>query len=415
MSPAAEFAFFAALAAVCAKLVLQLYLLGRQAKSVARSRGAVPAGFEESVTPEEHRKSCDYTLAKLRVEALDNGAEAAVTVILLSWGLAALGDLIVPEAGALRGTAFVGCVLLLSSAAGLPFALHRQLKLERRFGFGRMTPGLFLADLAKGLAVTACIGLPLLGAILWCVGAAGAYWWLWAWALLSGANLLVAVIFPTWIAPLFNKFEPLGEGGLRSRAEAMLERCGFASDGLFVADGSRRSRHSNAYFAGLGRSKRVVLFDTLVDSLDEDEIAAVLAHELGHCKLRHIRKRLLWSLGASLAMFAALGGLFATGWFFEAFGLEPSAGAGIAIALLAAPAFGLPLAPAFSALSRKHEFEADAFAADLESAPALESALLKLYRDNAAPLAPDELYSKFHYSHPPASQRLARLRSLAAA
>lgn len=404
--------FLLAVAAVIARLGVRLALDRRQARALSAGRGTVPAGFERTVSPRAHRKSCDYALARLRAGSAEAVADAAVTVAWVSAGLAALDGALRPGDGTARAVLFVGAVLLAQTAAGLPFDAWRTLGIERRFGFGRVTPGLFVADRAKGLAVACAFGAPLLAAVLWVVANAGPLWWLLAWALWAAASLLAAVVFPVLVAPLFNRFAPLPDGEPRRRMEALLARCGFASRGLFVADGSRRSRHSNAYFTGIGRAKRVVLFDTLVSLLDTDELAAVLAHELGHFKLGHIRRRLAWGLGGALLLFALLGWLLAQEWLFAGLGLEPSAGAGVAAALLLAPAFLFPLAPALAALSRRHEFEADAFAARLEDARPLASALTKLYRDNAAVLAPDPVYSRFHDSHPPAAERLAHLARL---
>ena len=415
MSAAAQAAFLLSLLAVVVRFSAHAYLTWRQVAAVSTSRKAVPFGLAGSIALPEHQKSCSYTTAKCALSAAEQAVDAVALVILLAGGLTLLGGWIRPEEGILQSAVFVGAVLLVGTLVDLPFGVYRQLRLEKRYGFGRMTPALLVADRLKGLAVAMAFGIPLLFGILWAIKAAGQFWWLLAWTLLAAANLLSVVVFPTLVAPLFNKFTPLPDGELKERALALLHRCGFATAGLYVADGSRRSRHSNAYFTGFGRAKRIVLFDTLLNALDDDEIAAVLAHELGHYKLRHIVVRVAWLLAASLALFSLLGWLHGTAWLYEAFGLEPSGGAALALALLLVPAFGFPLAPLFTALSRRHEFEADAFAADLEGAKAIESALVKLYRDNAAPLATDALYSKFFDSHPPAGIRLARLKERAAA
>ncbi|MDH4115716.1 MAG: M48 family metallopeptidase, partial [Burkholderiaceae bacterium] len=308
----------------------------------------------------------------------------------------------------------VSVVLLLASLLDLPFAWYRQFRIEQKFGFNRMTLRLWIADLAKSLVLTATLGLPLLAAVLWLMDRAGDLWWIYAWLLWVGFNALVLVLYPTLIAPLFNKFEPLKDGGLADRIAALLARTGFSSRGVFVMDGSRRSAHGNAYFTGLGRAKRIVFFDTLVERLQPSEIEAVLAHELGHFRLRHIAKRLILSFVASLAFLALLGWLVNQAWFYTGLGVTPSlAGSnhGIALVLFALvlPVFTFLFAPLASLLSRRHEFEADAFAARHASAGDLINALVKLYQDNASTLTPDPLHSAFYDSHPPASTRIERL------
>jgi STE24 endopeptidase len=299
----------------------------------------------------------------------------------------------------------------------LPFAWWRQFRLEERFGFNRMTPGLFLADLIKSTLIGAVLGLPLLVAILAVMDAAGSTWWIWAWLIWITFNVVVLLVFPTFIAPLFNRFEPLPEGAVRDRVQALLVRTGFSARGLFVMDGSRRSAHGNAYFTGFGRARRIVFFDTLLNQLDADEIEAVLAHELGHFRLRHLQKRLLMlSLGSFLAL-AALGWLAQQPWFYLGLGIVPDQAVLNACALIlfmiVAPVFLFPMGPVASALSRRDEFAADAFAAQATRAEALASALTKLYRDNAAPLSSDPIYSAMHDSHPPALQRISQLLATA--
>jgi STE24 endopeptidase len=310
-------------------------------------------------------------------------------------------------------------VLLLVGLVDLPFAWYRQFRIEQKFGFNRMTLPLWLADLAKSLLLTALLGLPLLAAVLWLMDRAGPAWWLYAWLLWVGFNALVLVLYPTVIAPLFNRFEPLKDGGLAERIAALLARTGFSSKGVFVMDGSRRSAHGNAYFTGLGRAKRIVFFDTLIERLQPAEVEAVLAHELGHFKLRHIAKRLAFSFLASLAFLALLGWLITQTWFYTGLGVTPSvtgSNHGVALVLFALvlPVFTFVFAPIASLLSRKHEFEADAFAARHASARDLVSALVKLYQDNASTLTPDPLHSAFYDSHPPASIRIERLAQHAA-
>jgi STE24 endopeptidase len=310
-------------------------------------------------------------------------------------------------------------VALILGAADLPFEWYRQFHVEERFGFNRMTPKLFVVDLVKSVLVTAALGLPLLALVLWLMAAAGTYWWLYAWAVWVGFNALVLVLYPTVIAPLFNRFQPLADGDLAARIGALLARTGFSSRGVFVMDGSRRSAHGNAYFTGLGRAKRIVFFDTLLQRLQPAEIEAVLAHELGHFKRRHIAKRLAFSFVASLLFLATLGWLAERSWFYQGLGVTPALdGSHHAVALvlfmLVVPVFTFVLAPIASRVSRKHEFEADAFAVAHTSGSDLASALVKLYEDNAATLTPDPVHSAFYDSHPPAAARIARLQAATA-
>jgi STE24 endopeptidase len=319
--------------------------------------------------------------------------------------------------------ALFAILALVSAVASLPFSWYATFVVEERFGFNRMTTRLWLADLAKGVAVAVALGLPLLLVALSLMRAAGSAWWLWVWGTWMAFQVLVLVLYPTVIAPLFNRFEPLPAGGARERIEALLRRCGFSSAGLFVMDGSRRSGHGNAYFTGLGRAKRVVFFDTLLARLDGEELEAVLAHELGHFKLRHIAKRIAWSAAASLVFLALLAWLAAKPWFLAGLGIAPDlvpaalARPGVALALFALvlPVFTFALAPIAARYSRRHEFAADAFAARVCGGPPLVRALVKLYEDNAATLTPDPVHSAFYDSHPPASERVARLAAPAAA
>jgi STE24 endopeptidase len=326
---------------------------------------------------------------------------------------------VLPEAPFWRQVLLVASVVLITSLIDLPIAAWRQFVLEKRFGFNRMTPGLFMADLAKGTLLSAALGLPLLAAMLWLMTSAGILWWLWAWFVWMGFNLVVLLVYPTLIAPLFNEFRPLEPGPVRERVERLLDRCGFASKGLFVMDGSRRSSHGNAYFTGFGRTKRIVFFDTLLSRLDPDEVEAVLAHELGHFKLRHVAKRIATSFVVSLAGLWLLGWLSQQAWFYQGLGVtpepnEPAAGLALVLFFLVIPVFTFLLQPLASHLSRRHEFEADAFAAAHASAADLGRALVKLYEDNAATLTPDPVHSAFYDSHPPAAIRLGRLQALGA-
>jgi STE24 endopeptidase len=395
---------------------LRAWLAFRQLRHVAAHREAVPAGFADRIDLADHQKAADYSSAKIRLGLLELAADIALLLLFTFGGLLLACDQfwrdIFAGAGYAHGLALFASVGIAGFCVGLPFSLYRTFALEARFGFNKMTPGLYVADLLKQLLLTVLIGAPLLLAVLWLMGAMGERWWLYVWAAWLGFNLLVLLLYPTFIAPLFNKFTPLADGEMKTRIEALLARCGFASSGLFVMDGSKRSAHGNAYFTGFGRAKRIVFFDTLLDKLAPGEVEAVLAHELGHFKHRHVWKRIAVMAALSLALLWLLGQLIDQSWFYE--GLKVGAG-GTALALilfsLVLPVFTFPFAPLMSWLSRHHEFEADAYAAKQASGSELISALLKLYRDNAATLTPDPLFSLFYDSHPPASQRIAQLRT----
>ena len=407
-------------AALLLSLALKLWLAGRQMRHVAAHRDAVPAAFAASVSLPAHQKAADYTLTRARFGLLTT---AVGTALLLGWTLlggldalnVALRDALLPRWGALGyQLALIVAFTLIGGLLDAPFEIYSTFRIEQRFGFNRMTWRLYVVDALKGIAVGAAIGLPLAALVLWLMGSAGAWWWLWAWAAWTGFQLLMLVIYPPLIAPLFNKFEPLPDESLKARVQALMQRCGFAAKGLFVMDGSRRSAHANAYFTGLGASKRVVFFDTLLARLTAGEVEAVLAHELGHFKLRHVPKRMLAIFAASLAALALLGWLTQQAWFYSGLGVTPNMGApNDALALLlfalALPPFGFLLVPLSARVSRKHEFEADAYACTHASGRDLASALLKLHEDNAGTLTPDPVYVKFYYSHPPASERLAAL------
>lgn len=409
------------LAALVVMVLTKLWLAARQVRHVALHRDAVPDRFADTISLDAHRKAADYTIARTRLSMLEVLTGAAVLLsFTLFGGLHALNHfwygLLGP--GYAYGVALVASVALIGGLAELPFTLYAQFGIEQRFGFNRMTWRLWLADTVKMLVVASLLGLPLLLAVLWLMDRAGATWWLWTWLVWMAFNVMLLVVFPTWIAPLFNKFEPLTDESLRARIEALLRRCGFASKGLFVMDGSRRSAHGNAYFTGFGAAKRIVFFDTLLSRLDGDEIEAVLAHELGHFKRRHILKRIVVTFALSLGFLALLGWLSAQAWFYTGLGVLPnlmsdSHALALVLFFLTLPVFTFLLGPLSSLTSRKHEFEADAFAAEHASAAHLVSALVKLYKDNASTLTPDPLYSAFYYSHPPAAQRIDRLLSRA--
>jgi STE24 endopeptidase len=403
-------------------LGLKFWLASRQIRHVARHAQTVPPQFAARVSLEAHRKAAAYTIARQRLAMLEAAVGAALLVALtLLGGVQAIATAVVEAIGSglPAQVAIVAVVALLLGAVDLPFEWYRQFHVEEKFGFNRMTPRLFLADVLKSVLVAAALGLPLLALVLWLMGAAGSYWWLYAWAAWVGFNALVLVLYPTVIAPLFNKFEPLADGDLAARIGALLARTGFSSRGVFVMDGSRRSAHGNAYFTGLGRAKRIVFFDTLLQRLQPGEIEAVLAHELGHFKRRHIAKRLGFSFIASLVFLAALGWLAGTSWFYQGLGVTPALdgshnGVALVLFMLVVPVFTFVLAPVASRISRRHEFEADAFAVAHTSGDDLASALVKLYEDNAATLTPDPVHSAFYDSHPPAAIRITRLQSAAA-
>jgi STE24 endopeptidase len=400
--------------AVLAGVALELWLSRRQVATVARHRGAVPEPFAASISADEHAKAADYTIAKARFGRIALVWDAALTLALtLGGGIAAL-DLLWRRthlAEPWLGLAVIASVALLLQLAGLPLSLWRTFGLEARFGFNRTTVALYLTDLAKSLALAVVLGGPLLLATLLLLERAGRSWWLWAFCLWLGVMLLMTWAWPAFIAPLFNRFSPLEDQTLRQRIEALLTRCGFASRGVFVVDSSRRSSHGNAYFTGIGRNKRIVFFDTLLETLGHGEVEGVLAHELGHFRLKHIHKRLLVSVAAAFAGLALLGWLATQDGFYRALGVPtPSAHAALLLFVLVVPAFTFFLTPLGSLWSRRHEFEADAFASHNASAADLASALVKLHRDNASTLTPDPLYVAFYYSHPPPLVRITRLR-----
>ena len=406
-------------------LLLKFWLASRQVRHVARHRAQVPDAFAAHIALQAHQKAADYTIAKIRFGLLEMALGAA---LLLGWtvlgGLDALNQLLLDAMGGgmAQQLALLAAFALIGGLIDLPATLYQTFVIEQRFGFNQLTLRLWLADLLKSSAVGALIGLPIAALMLWLMGAAGSFWWLWAWGLWMGFNLLLMVVYPTVIAPLFNKFEPLEDESLKTRVTALMQRCGFAAKGLFVMDGSRRSAHANAYFTGFGAAKRVVFYDTLLRQLHAGEVEAVLAHELGHFKHRHILKRMVGLFALSLAGFALLGWLSTQIWFYTGLGVRPNLSAlvpgmpgtpndalAVLLFLLVAPVFTVFLAPLFAQLSRRDEFQADASAMTQANGADLASALLKLYQDNASTLTPDPVYVQFYYSHPPASERLARM------
>ncbi len=398
-------------------LAVKFWLATRQIRHVAQHRSAVPAAFSSRISLTAHQKAADYTIAKSRVGLIELALGMAV---LLGWtllgGLSWLNQLLMAaiSGGMWQQLALLGAFMLISSLIDLPLTLYQTFVLEERFGFNKMTFKLWLIDLIKSTIVGVLIGLPIVAVILWVMGAAGSLWWLWAWGLWMGFNLLLLLIYPTFIAPLFNKFQPLEDETLKARVTALMQRCGFAAKGLFVMDGSKRSAHANAYFTGFGAAKRVVFYDTLLAKLSAGEVDAVLAHELGHFKHKHIIKRIVSMFAMSLAGFALLGWLATQAWFYTGLGVTPNLNApndalALMLFMLAVPVFSFFISPLFAQLSRKHEFEADAYAVAQTSGADLSTALLKLYEDNATTLTPDPLFVKFYYSHPSASERLARM------
>ncbi|HXY98077.1 MAG TPA: M48 family metallopeptidase [Steroidobacteraceae bacterium] len=399
--------------AVLAGLAVELWLAQRQAATVARLRGVVPAAFAASISAEQHAKAADYTLAKLRLGRISSIVDALLVLALtVGGGIAAIDALWrrSPLAEPWLGLFVVASVVLVIRLVSLPLSLWHTFSLEARFGFNRTTAALYLSDLARSVALAVVLGGPVLLATLWLMESAGRWWWLAAWCLWLAVMFVMAWAWPVFIAPLFNRFVPLADETLKSRIEALLERCGFASKGVFVVDSSRRSSHGNAYFTGIGRHKRIVFFDTLLETLGHGEVEAVLAHELGHFRLKHVRKRLLVSVAAAFAGLALLGWLAGQAGFYHALGVPtPSPHAALLLFMLAVPAFAFFITPLASLWSRRHEFAADEFARAHASAAELAAALVKLHRDNASTLTPDPLYVAFYYSHPPPLARIARL------
>jgi STE24 endopeptidase len=407
--------------ALVATTLGKLWLSSRQIAHVATHRPGVPPRFAERVSLAAHQKAADYTIARTKLGMFETLLGAAMLVALtLVGGLQAIDELLTSLFVGTRviwhELAFVGIVMVIFAIVDLPFAWYRQFRLEARFGFNRMTPRLFVVDMIKSTALGVALGAPLLAAILTLMNAAGDWWWVYAWVVWIAFNLLVLWLFPTVIAPLFNKFEPLADASLKTRIEGLLARCGFASKGVYVMDGSKRSAHGNAYFTGFGAAKRIVFFDTLISRLSGDEIEAVLAHELGHFAKKHVIKRIAWSFMISLVALALLGWLAQQAWFYVGLGTDPTIAMRNVFALLlfflVLPVFTFPLSPLASLASRRHEFEADAYAADHAKPDDLIRALVKLYEDNASTLTPDPLHSTFYDSHPPAALRIGRLESI---
>jgi STE24 endopeptidase len=424
-NPSISFIFSIVFAALLvAGLAVKYWLATRQIRFVAQHRNAVPTAFAQNISLAAHQKAADYTLTKSRFGLLELAFGTAVLVgwtllggldVLNTWLLGVIGN---SYAGLAQQIALFVSFAVIGGIIELPFTLYQTFVIEERFGFNKMTFKLWLIDAFKSSLIGVLIGLPLAALVLWLMGAAGSLWWLWTWCVWMGFNLLLLVLYPTVIAPLFNKFKPLEDEVLKSRVTALMQRCGFAAKGLFVMDGSKRSGHANAYFTGFGASKRVVFYDTLLAKLSPAEVDAVLAHELGHFKHKHVIKRIIAMFAMSLLGFALLGWLSTQVWFYTGLGAMPNSAVNggvpnnalaLLLLMLAMPAFTFFISPLFAQLSRKHEFEADAYAVSQTAGNDLASALLKLYEDNASTLTPDPFFVKFYYSHPPASERLSRM------
>jgi STE24 endopeptidase len=396
-------------------LAAQWWLAGRHIRHIAENRRTVPPAFRRRITLRAHRRAADYTIARTRFGRIDN---AVGVLLLLGWTVGGGLDTIdhwlrgFSATPLVIGVSFMLATLLIMGILELPGDSYQMFVIESRFGFNRVTAALFIADYARRTLVLLLLGTPLLTAAMWLMLETGPFWWFYVWLLWTGFTLFMIWAYPTFIAPLFNRFEPLKDGALRRRVQRLLERTGFTSRGIFVVDSSRRTSHGNAYFTGLGRAKRIVFFDSLLTSLRASEIEAVLAHELGHFRLRHIVKRMLMLVSLSFGGLALLGWLAQQSWFYDGLGMsQPSPHAALMLFLLGGPVFTFFLHPLFARMSRKHEFEADEFAAEQTGARALIRALVKLFRDNASTLTPDPLHSAFYDSHPPA---LARIQCLLA-
>ncbi|WP_413889650.1 M48 family metallopeptidase [Candidatus Aalborgicola defluviihabitans] len=403
--------------ALSLSLLLKFWLASRQIRHVAQHRTAVPPAFVEKVSLTAHQKAADYTLTKTRFGMLELAWGAALTLVwTLLGGLSELNQWLLGwmGQGLAQQVTLLGAFVVIGGVLDLPFTLYQTFVIEERFGFNKTRFTLWLQDMAKSLLLSVLIGLPFVTLVLWMMGATGPWWWLWVWGVWMGFNLLALLIYPTWIAPLFNKFQPLQDPQVKDRVTQLMARCGFTSKGFYVMDGSKRSAHANAYFTGFGASKRVVFYDTLLAQLSPDEVDAVLAHELGHFTHRHVIKRIVSMFALSLIGFMALGWVSQQAWFFTGLGVVPNLNGGndalaLLLFMMVLPLAGTFIGPVFAQLSRKHEFEADAYAVAQTSGSALAGALLKLFEDNASTLTPDPVYVQFYYSHPPATERLGHI------
>ncbi len=401
------------LAALVISYAVQLWLAQRQITHIRSHQNAVPSAFKETISLDVHKKAANYTIDKNFLSKISGALDVIVLLCLtLGGGIEIVSNILSTYdfSPVTSGTCLILSIFLILTVVELPLDIYQTFKVEEKYGFNRNTPKRYIADQILQLSLTLLLGAPLLVATLWIMAEIGQYWWLWAWLLLLTCSLLLTWAYPTFIAPLFNKFSLLDNPELTARIESLLSKCGFSSQGIFVMDGSRRSGHGNAYFTGFGSNKRIVFFDTLIDSLDHDEIEAVLAHELGHFKRKHVIKMLVASAVSSLIGFALLGWLATQNWFYSGLGVDQTSNAAaLLLFFLVSPVFTLFMQPITAYVQRKHEFEADDFASLFAKPSALISALVKLYRDNASTLTPDPLYSAFHYSHPPATIRIANL------
>ena len=397
-------------------LVIRFWLNYRHISHVQAHRAAVPENFQEKISLQEHQKAADYTTSKARFNRLPMLYDALILLLwLFAGGLEYLDQSVrLLELGPINtGIVVILGMMIISSLLDLPFSLYSTFVLEERFGFNRTSIKTFISDMMKGALLALIIGVPLIWVVLWLMEKTGDNWWLYTWLVWTGFSLFIAWAYPTWIAPIFNKFTPLEEGETLRRITSLLNRCGFNSNGIFVNDGSKRSSHGNAYFSGFGKNKRIVFFDTLLESLDDDELEAVLAHELGHFKRKHIVKGMALTIVTTLIGLWVLAWLMQAEWFYSALGIStPSTYMALLLFTLVTPAFTFLLSPLMSMLSRKNEFEADAFAAEQSEASNLIRALVNLYKENANTLTPDPLYSAFYDSHPPAAVRIAHLNKL---
>lgn len=394
--------------------LIRLWLSTRHINYVQAHKNTVPNAFSDTITLASHQKAADYTAAKSRLGLVEVLLGAVVLLgFTLGGGLQwidAQWQALLPNQAMFRGALVIASALLISSIIDLPIDYYKTFTIDERFGFNKMTPAMFISDLVKHSIVGILLGAPILFAALWLMQSAGEYWWFYLWIVWSVFNLLMLAVYPTFIAPLFNKFTMLEDASLKQRIEALLVKCGFKSQGLFVMDGSSRSSHGNAYFTGFGASKRVVFFDTLLERLDVDEIESVLAHELGHFKHKHVIKRIIMLFALSFLGLALLGWLMNQPWFYTGLGVtNPSNYMALILFMLVTPTFMFVLKPFMAMYSRQNEFEADDYAAKHASAQKLVDALVKLYRDNASTLTPDPLHSAFYDSHPPASIRISKL------
>jgi STE24 endopeptidase len=401
------------IAALAMTTLAKLWLAKRHLAHIAAHRSTVPNAFHEKVQLADHQKAADYTSAKTRFDMLGALFDAAMLLAFtLGGGIQAIVAICndwfsTPIA---QGMATIVAVIIIYSVLEAPFNIYRTFVIEARFGFNKMTFKLYLIDALKGVLIGAVLGLPLLFGVLWLMGRMGEYWWIYVWLVWVVFILFIQFIFPTFIAPLFNKFSPMRDETMKARIESLLEKCGFTAKGLFVMDGSKRSAHGNAYFTGFGKTKRIVFFDTLLERLNINEVEAVLAHELGHFKRRHVLKRIAATFAFSLGFLWLLAQLMHTNWFFHGLGVStPSTAIALLLFFMLLPIFSFLLGPFISAYSRKHEFEADDYAARQTDAADLVNALVKLYQDNAATLTPDPIYSRFYDSHPPAMARISHL------